>query len=366
MRLVFNLIFILIFLVLNGFSQTSPPKPLNFVKDHWTPYNPPSEFPEGTEVYIIQKGDTLWDLASKKLGNPYLWPQIWENNKYILDAHWIYPGDPLVIVKGVEKPSEEITEEEGEEISLEELEEEVRYEEREGAKEPEYIAKPIPLGDDSDIYCFAKITGKDENFPFKILETDDSDLRYTLTQGQIVYINGGSAEGIKAGDSFLIARDEGLLEYGKDVYGRLWILTGKITVICANEHNSTARVDYACQSIYRGENLIPYEPTPIPAKVLKPLQYNCLPEVKNLNGKIIYSEDEVVSIFSGHNVVINLGTKEGLEPGDLLRVYRKMENGIDRIILGRLGVLTVHDNASTAKILESSKEIHIGDGVELE
>ncbi len=240
------------------------------------------------------------------------------------------------------------------------------YEEREETKEPEIIAKPIPLGDDSDIYCFAKITGKEESFPFKILETDDPDLRYTLSQGQIVYINGGSAEGIKAGDSFLIARDEGLLKDGKDVYGRLWVLTGKITVICANEHNSTARVDYACQTIYRGENLIPYEATPIPAKVLKPLQYNCLPEVKNLHGKIIYSEDEVVSIFAGHNVVINLGTKEGLEPGDLLKVYRKMENGIDRVILGRVGVLTVHENASTAKVLESSKEIHLGDGVEIE
>ena len=31
------------------------------------------------------------------LGDPYLWPQIWERNQYVLDAHWIYPGDPLVL-----------------------------------------------------------------------------------------------------------------------------------------------------------------------------------------------------------------------------------------------------------------------------
>jgi len=50
-----------------------PPKPLHKVGDHWTPYNPPTEFPEGAKVHVIKKGDTLWDLAKAYLGNPYLW-----------------------------------------------------------------------------------------------------------------------------------------------------------------------------------------------------------------------------------------------------------------------------------------------------
>ena len=75
-------------------AQTAPPRPLHKVGDHWTPYDPPQSFPEGTGVYIIKPGDTLWALAKANLGNPFLWPQIWEQNKYITDAHWIYPGDP--------------------------------------------------------------------------------------------------------------------------------------------------------------------------------------------------------------------------------------------------------------------------------
>src|SRR5687768_18008920 len=74
-----------------------PPRDLHLVGDHWTAWNPPTEFPPGTRVYTIVRGDTLWDLAAKNLGDPYLWPQIWEQNQYILDAHWIYPGDPLVL-----------------------------------------------------------------------------------------------------------------------------------------------------------------------------------------------------------------------------------------------------------------------------
>src|SRR5439155_392605 len=59
----------------------------------------PETIPDGATYYIIVRGDTLWDLAGKYLGNPYLWPQIWDQNRYITDAHWIYPGDPLIMPK---------------------------------------------------------------------------------------------------------------------------------------------------------------------------------------------------------------------------------------------------------------------------
>ncbi|MFI5143888.1 MAG: DUF5666 domain-containing protein, partial [Thermoanaerobaculales bacterium] len=86
-------------------ADNPPPRPLHKIGDHWTPYEPPTEFPADVQVYTIQKGDTLWALAKKNLGNPYLWPQIWEKNKYIRDAHWIYPGDPLIIGPKTEEVS---------------------------------------------------------------------------------------------------------------------------------------------------------------------------------------------------------------------------------------------------------------------
>src|SRR6185437_2535335 len=55
---------------------------------------------DGQQVHIVEKGDTLWDLAGKYLNNNYAWPQIWELNQWIKDPHWIYPGDPLIIDAG--------------------------------------------------------------------------------------------------------------------------------------------------------------------------------------------------------------------------------------------------------------------------
>src|SRR5262245_10912852 len=75
-------------------TSTRPPKGLKQVGDHWTPWDPPQAT---AESYAIQRGDTLWDLAGKWLGDPHLWPQVWDQNRYILDSHWIYPGDPLAV-----------------------------------------------------------------------------------------------------------------------------------------------------------------------------------------------------------------------------------------------------------------------------
>ena len=63
-------------------EQTDSSEPI-VVEPHWSRYQAPTTYPEGTELHIIVRGDTLWDLSNHYLQNPFLWPQLWDANRYI-------------------------------------------------------------------------------------------------------------------------------------------------------------------------------------------------------------------------------------------------------------------------------------------
>ncbi|MDP5032680.1 MAG: LysM peptidoglycan-binding domain-containing protein [Paraglaciecola sp.] len=54
---------------------------------------------DAPQKYIVQKGDTLWDISKMYLDKPWLWPELWRTNTHITNPHLIYPGDELSLSK---------------------------------------------------------------------------------------------------------------------------------------------------------------------------------------------------------------------------------------------------------------------------
>ena len=367
-----------------------PPQDLHLVGDHWTAWNPPTP-PAGEQVHIVVRGDTLWDLAAKYYGNPYLWPQIWEKNQYVLDAHWIYPGDPLVLGLTV-APVDNLAEGgaagapgdgSGDTPSIAPPPGALTAAEAAGA--------PVPLGAESDIYCQGYIGDlEEEAASFSIIGSEFDALglqshgqtaqvgqripsgygavgtvKIGLAMGDIIYVDGGRAKGLSPGALFTAVAPQQLVVHPilGQVVGRYYRYLGRVRILSVQETTAIAEIVQTCDPMVVGTALRPFEPEPVPlgrSSAIRPVNFPTAAEKLETAPSIVYARDNILSLAADHVVHIDLGEQDAT-PGDMYTIYRENRPGLPPIVLGELAVLSVHKRFAVAKILESRYPIHLGD-----
>lgn len=136
--------------------------------------------------YVVQKGDTLWDISGRFLTKPWLWPRLWDMNKQIKNPHWIYPGDRLRLtwVNGQPKLVLDSSDaRSGKKVIT--LTPKMRIEEKQG---------PVSTVEYSDISQFLRAdmvadSNVDlEHMPYVLGENDDTSI--FMSQGQTLHVRG--------------------------------------------------------------------------------------------------------------------------------------------------------------------------------
>lgn len=391
----------------------SPPGPLQQVGDHWTAWNPPTP-PEGANVYVVQEGDTLSTIAAAQLGNWALWPQLWEANQYILDAHWIYPGDPLVLdgVSTALTPGGDVVAENMDDAQgrLDELTEEAGAPTADGSDpfaellggesggsgegwDPSFAEAatpkaPIPIGYEADIYCTGYIGELEEEFPYSIASSEYEFLtpsiaalkgqqmqglwgkgdtqKYGLESGDIVYLDGGSADGLAAGELLTVIHPQDRVRHPvtDKIMGRLYSYVGRIRVLSVQEETSIGEIVRTCTPIPVGSKLRIFEPEPVPLRrttPMRPINFPADNDQLDDAPVIIASVDNVVSLGQGYLVFVDKGEDQDVLPGDVFTIYRKGRRGYPPILVGEIGILSVRDNTSLGRILRSRQTVFVGD-----
>ncbi len=369
-RVRFSVTVLAMLVAASAVAQTSPPRDLHIVGDHWTAYNPPdpATFPPGSTVHIIERGDTLWALAERYYGDPYLWPQLWENNTYITDAHWIYPGDPL-LVQGEPVTGEMVTE-------AVEIEEPVAAEPvMSAALEP--LTPPRALGHESDIYCFGYLGHPDENLPNRVISFEDYEVKWAphverqdngVVQPDILYVELGDPSAVVAGETYMVVTPGPIVEHPEteEVVGQHYDYRGRIRVLCINGTQATAIVTEACEPIRVGDAIKPMPVHPIPLARMTELPGVCAPPSGRQNGFIVNAKDYSEALGEGTVVEVNLGRADLVEPGTFLTVYRDSPiAGNPRIVLGEIGILTAESQTATGQIVRMRYSMRVGDQVEI-
>jgi hypothetical protein len=376
-------------------AASRPPRELHRVGDHWTAWNPPPAPPPTAESYTIARGDTLWDLARRFYGNPYLWPQLWEKNQYILDAHWIYPGDPLVT--GIQvAPVQNLAQAGaagpgGTTVGTPALAE-TQPEPPPQVPGVESAAKatspPVPLGWESDIYCSGFIADGDEQFPYAIIGSEFDDLTPTLNPtyhrgelrgylgrntakvnmftGDIVYLNAGARQGLTPGSLFTILGSPRPVVHPvtAEPFGSFVGYAGRLRVLSVQEDTAIAEIVHSCDGVKLGERLRPFEPEPVPlgrTTAMRPVNLPVAGDKLRDAPAIVYAHDDIISLGQDHVVFIDRGSDQNVTPGDVFTIYRTNDRGLPPLLLGELAVLSVQKRSALAKITESRYTIFVGD-----
>ena len=233
-------------------SSSHPPRDLHRAGDHWTAYNAPDPgtYPAGAKTYAIKRGDTLWGIAKQFVSNAYLWPQIWESNTWITDAHWIYPGDVLLIEGEVAQASSTASassstdtttvpmptpqpgmaqSRSGRTVAEDSMQMVGLYT---NAADPAGGSKsPIPLGAEADLYCYGYIGDPAESMPNRVMAYEDYQIHYDSgavvqeiggATGDLVLIDGGTSTGINAGETYIVVQMAEMVQHPitKNIVGR--------------------------------------------------------------------------------------------------------------------------------------------------
>lgn len=374
---------ILLLMALPLFAQpkqsSRPPKELHKVGDHWTAYNPPdpATYPPNAKTHTIVAGNTLWGLAQQYYGNGYLWPQLWESNTWIRDAHWIYPGDVLLVEgeasqAGVTTETAVVGRDTTDTSADQALSAGMTA--TEGRREP----PPVALGTEFDVYCYGYIGHPDEPMPNRISSFEDVEVMYQegplnqqssgASAGDLVFIEGGTSTGLVAGETYIVIEPGEVVKHPrtKDTIGQHYNYQGQIRILCAEETRSRAMIVQSCREIHLGARLKPLPQLPIPIARVPDMPAFCDNPTGRSAGFIIDSLDWDLALGEGNLVQINLGQDDQIQPGDFLVVYRDSPvAGQPRQLLGEIGILTAEARTATARIVAMRRTMLIGDYVEM-
>ena len=269
--------------------------------------------PAHPDHYVVKKGDTLWGIAGRFLNEPWRWNEVWKANPQIENPDLIYPGDRILLVFEHGQPVLRVTRDPHPTIKLSPR---VRIADLDTAiptialdkigpflKEPRVVSEAVldnapyivSLGNEA---LMARPGGR----IFVRGITDPTHTRFSVYRKGLPYVSPDTGEvlGLEAlhiGDAILDAIGD----------------------------PTTLRMTSVRREVLQGDRLLPVEEEQV--------NHHFFPRApgREVAGLIISVVEGVTQIGPNDVVVLNLGTRDGIEAGHVMAVYQLGETVIDDV-----------------------------------
>jgi len=319
--------------------------------------------------YTVKKGDTLWDISSLFLQDPWYWPEIWQKNPQLQNPHLIFPGDvltlvyvdgqPQIMVNEVQRKAIEQTSNNG--LPVMKLSPGIR------SAPLEASIPSIPGDAIRQFLSKPRVVTKEqlESAP-RIIGSEDDHL--ILGSGSHVYIRGEiDKERVRfsvfnPGDPLRDPQTDDILGYEAKYAGEV-----RIT---AYDDPASGDLTFTEREVLIGDRLLPEDKSK-----LENLYFPRIPD-RNVEGQIISLYDALFGVAQFQIVVINKGERDGMEVGHLLATFTQGALVQDRYDKhrsepvklpdersGLVMIFKTFDQVSYALTLESKRVIHKNDFV---
>ena len=333
------------------------------------------------DQYVVQTGDTLWDIAATFLRDPWYWPEVWYVNPQIVNPHLIYPGDVLAMIT---------------------IDGQQRITNTGGptgvgptgvgptSSGPTYRVSPVvratPLSESITSIPHEQIAaflskgviiekGQSDELPYILASRGD---HLMASAGNEVYIRGGRPS--PNGTRFNVVHiGEQLRDPDdNDVIGYMGVYVGEGFQSRGGDPATIALTDTNREALV-GDRLVP--------ETLR-LPLNFFPKAPDIDieGRIISVVDGVTLIGQYQVVILNRGARNGLAPGDVLSVFQtgkkvrdryagrsfraagSASRGGTRVTLpeeqaGTIMIFKVFDRIGYGLVMEATSDIHVLDTI---
>ncbi len=313
------------------------------------------------DYYVIQPGDTLWDISTRFLGDPYQWPQLWSYNEYITNPHWIYPGNRIYFRLGDSLSPPSAVVETVEDIPYQPPDEQVAVVDETCDYPPAFndtrrgqrLTAPGLLGSPDDFAARGKLMWSQSGGE-SLSETDYIHLRMDANQ----VAECGDIVGIWRPVSGRVAR--------KGVRGRVYRAVATARVIRVDDRVATAVIRDSFVEARRGDLVGDAIPVDVTVDVRAPRGDVEAEVVARLNS-------EVALAGTYETVFINRGTSDGVDVGTALYLVSQRDGRADLTsrddqrlperVVGRVVVVRAGEDHATAVVVDAARELMDGQRV---